>query len=204
MSEDAIMKVTVALKARLERILGGAEKVYVGAPNKADVDNRLAALFLFHINPNAELRNEVRMSPPPASGPAEGPAVRLNALPLDLRYLLTVFRRTGDGGSGDPTELKTLGQIIQVLHAEPTLADASVSGQVVRLTLDPYSMEEMSRIWGLFPGDSYRTSVVYLASPVFVEAGEFRSGPPVQKREQRSGIIDEAPNYSGRALQEDA
>lgn len=197
MTERAVSDVTEALRELMEQAMGAAT-VYVGAPNRTDVGNHLASLFLFHIEPNADLRNADRFAAPPAIQPADQPVEKRNALPLDLRYLVTVFRRTGEGGAGDPNELTALGQIIQILHTQPTLTGTRVPNQVVRLMLEPYPMEELSRVWGLFPSDSYRTSVVYLASPVFVEAGAVTVGGPVQTREQKTGLDTNPPDLLGR------
>jgi hypothetical protein len=201
MTERAIADVTEALRGLMEQAMGD-DSVYVGAPNRNDVGNHRASLFLFHIEPNAELRNERRFTEPPRIEPASQSVGQSNALPLDLRYLITVFRRTGEGGVGDPNELTSLGQIIRILHAEPTLTGTRIPNQTVRITLEPYPMEEMSRVWGLFPNDSYRTSVVYLASPVFVDAGAVPAGPPVQVREQRMGVDENPPALLGQRPKE--
>lgn len=37
------------------------------------------------------------------------------------------------------------------------------------MTLEPLTTEEASRIWALFPTANYRTSVVYLATPVWID-----------------------------------
>jgi hypothetical protein len=37
------------------------------------------------------------------------------------------------------------------------------------VSLEPISTEEMSRIWTLFPVVNYRTSVAYLATPVWID-----------------------------------
>ena len=84
-------------------------------------------------------------------------------------------------GGLDPAELKTLGAIMLALHLDPVLqVDPSPSQgqQTVRGTLEPCSIEELNRIWSMFPDDDYRTSVVYLASPVFLEDA-LALGPPV-------------------------
>ena len=116
--------------------------------------------------------------------------VWLDALPLDLRFLITVF------GTGQ-VPLTTLGQIVRALHADPTLAGQGMKGQVVRVTPEPYPMEELSRVWGLFPQDVYRTSVVYLASPVMVEAAARPRGRPVQERRQKGGLSSGLPSPFG-------
>ena len=160
-------------------------------------------MFLFHIEPNRELRNAERLRTPPPGAPPDQSAVELDALPLDLRYLISVFRTAGGGAAGDPNELAALGQVIQRLHAEPTLTGAILPGQEVRVTPEPYPMEELSRVWGLFPADPYRTSVVYLATPVFIEAGPLVVGPPVQSRRLDPGLSANPPNLLGRGNGED-
>jgi hypothetical protein len=39
----------------------------------------------------------------------------------------------------------------------------------VRVTLEPLTTEEASRIWTLFPTANYRTSIAYLATPVWID-----------------------------------
>ncbi len=192
MSERAIEQTTQALKLLLEQAITPGS-VHIGAPIKDERKSKEASLFLFHIEPNAELRNEQRFEAPPAVGPAPRPAEQLDALPLDLRYLITVFRR-GDISTADPNELTTLGQIIQVLHAQPTLTGPLLPNQVVRLTPEPYPMEELSRVWGLFPNEMYRTSMVYLATPVFVEVTDLTVAPPVLRRRQKTGVVSDVPD----------
>ena len=197
MTDQAIVKVTEGFRTRLEQAVGN-NNVYVGPPMAAEVGERLVSLFLFHIVPNREMRNQPHYSQPSQPQPSQQPMQLLDALHLDLRYLITVFRRAGAGGLAEPNELLTLGQIVRVLHAQPTLAGAALQEQLVRLSIDPYPMEELSRVWGLFPQDHYRTSIVYLASPVVVEAGPDIAGPPVISKEQKGGGFAEPPDISGR------
>lgn len=201
MSETAIFDTAQAFRTHLGQVVGGSNLVHVGPPLHNEVGQSRVSLFLFHVQANAELRNELRYEAPTLPQPVSHPAVAHDALPLDLRFLITVFR-TPDHSVDPPNELTTLGQIIQLLQAQPTLAGGDMNGQVVRLTPEPYPMEELSRVWGLFPQDVYRTSMVYLASPVFVEAQLFPSGPPVQRREQRNGIASGPPDLLGRKANE--
>jgi hypothetical protein len=39
----------------------------------------------------------------------------------------------------------------------------------VRVSLETLTTEEASRIWSLFPTANYRTSVTYLATPVWID-----------------------------------
>jgi hypothetical protein len=188
-SADAIALVTAALQHRLASAI--AEPVYVGPPIPDDVGARKAALFLFHVVPNQALRNEPHYVAP--AGDPTGPLVEAPALPLDLRFLVSVFRSAGAGGGGvsDPDELLTLGRIVAALHERPFIDGAQVPDQLARITPEPYPMEELSRVWALFPQTSYRTSMVYLVSPVSVAVPPPLAGPPVLQRTSRQGPLVE-------------
>jgi hypothetical protein len=49
----------------------------------------------------------------------------------------------------------------------------------LRLTLNPISMEDMSRIWGAFPDTAYEISVAYLVTPVAIESTRQDESAPV-------------------------
>jgi hypothetical protein len=184
-SETAIFDTSLALKRRLEEaVMGG---VYVGPPVRTEMGDRGVALFLFHIEPNRDLRNTPRYAPP-APGPASAANPELNSIALDLRFLIAVFRTAVPGGGGDPDELLRIGQIVRHLHANPVLGDAALAGQTVRVTPEPHSIDELSRIWDVFQAESYQTSMVYLATPVWVDAGFIAGGPPVQSSRISSGL----------------
>ena len=186
MSDRAIFDTTRALHARIASVVGGISQVHIGAPIRNEIGTARVSLFLFHCDVNASLRNQRRFERPPANEPAGQRVNPVEALPMDLRYLITVFRDP-DASVQTPNELERLGQIVQVLHANPTLSGPGMRGQSVRVSPEPYPMEELSRIWGLLGQDVYRTSVVYLATPVFIDAGLSFVGRPVTERRQRTG-----------------
>lgn len=202
MSAEAIEETTKVLRLRLEAIKNKQDeqlKVSIGAPVKPNNGEIDVSLLLFHLEPNSELRNEPRFEAPRTEGPTLRPAMQLDALPLNLRYLITVFRNGSP--TADAYELSTLGKIIQTLHAEPTLIvsirqpniEQPNLQQIVRVTPEPYPMEELSRIWGLFPNEVYRTSMVYLATPVFIEA-DLAVASPVLRLTQKTGVLSDTPD----------
>ncbi len=196
MSSSALFDTATALRTRIgSAVPGGAGAIHIGPPVAAELGGKKISVHLFHLQVNKELRNDVRFSSAPATSPASAPPERLNALPLDLRFLVTVLR--DNPVNVDPDELTLLGQIIQVLHAEPTLAGPSMAGQIARVTPEPYPMEEISRIWGLFPQDVYRTSMVYLVSPVFVESSTVAAGAPVTEHIHNAGLSEAPPTTPG-------
>lgn len=169
MNYEAIFKVSTALKDRVQQAYaaaGGAGKgVYVGPLDDSDAAGHKLILFLYRVAPNPSLRNAGHTVPAPAAPPAT--ITYRDALPLDLYFLLTLGDATGE--AADLEQLKFLGSAMQVLQRESTLTGIAVEHEPVKVSLDPLGNDEMSRLWALFPTVNYRTSVAYLASPVWID-----------------------------------
>jgi len=167
MRADGILRVTEALRERLRQALlasGVPGTVFVGPLDDADASGAALILFLYRVVPNPTLRNSEHRVP---SGlPAPPVYVFRNALPLDLYYLVTVGTLPN---SSEETLLQALGYAMQSLQADPELTGPAVSQETVHVTLEPLTTEEASRIWALFPTANYRTSIAYLATPVWID-----------------------------------
>ena len=167
MTADAIFKVTEALRDRLTSALGNSKvpgTVFVGPLDDKDASDAALILFLYRIVPNASLRNHEHRVP--TGKVPQVVEVFQNALPLDLYYLVTVGTVPD---SSEETLLKALGYVIQELQADPDLTGPGVNQETVRVMLEPLTTEEASRIWALFPTANYRTSIAYLATPVWID-----------------------------------
>jgi hypothetical protein len=163
---DAILRVTEALRDRLALALassGVPGSVFVGPLDDADSSGAALILFLYRVVPNPSLRNREHRVTKGGTPPV---IVFQNALPLDLYFLVTVG--TTPGASED-TLLRALGFVLQALQVAPDLTGTAVGHETVRVSLEPLSVEESSRIWALFPTANYRTSIAYLASPVWID-----------------------------------
>ena len=185
MSANSIFDVSNALKARLETARARSSvpgSVFVGPLDDPDANGAALILFLYRLVPNPHLRNRehsvVSSNPPPAP-----PAIVFqNSLPLDLYFLVTVGTTPG---ASEETLLKVLGFAMQELQSDP---DLIIKDQTVHVTLEPLSTEEASRIWNLFPTANYRTSIAYLATPVWIDPlVETPSGRPVVEDRLRAG-----------------
>jgi hypothetical protein len=188
MDADAIHLVSDALKKRLAAALGenGQEAaVYVGPLDDDYAKDAAAALFLYRVALNADLRSSEHVVAP--RGDDGAPVVYENALPLDLHYLLTVGAAKGSENS-ELEALGLLGRAMRALADAPFLVGVPVRNETVRISMDPVTSEEMSRIWALFPTVNYRTSVAYLVSPVWIDpAVATTAGPPVRHEPHRVG-----------------
>jgi hypothetical protein len=77
---------------------------------------------------------------------------------------------------------------MRALQVEPELSGPSVAYETVRVSLEPLTTEEASRIWALFPTANYRTSVAYLATPVWIDPPtEAPTAPPVVEDQLYAG-----------------
>ncbi|BBU33488.1 hypothetical protein BTHE68_72220 (plasmid) [Burkholderia sp. THE68] len=168
MSADAIYQVTVALRLRLERALEQSQvkgRVFVGPLDDAKAKTASLILFLYRVAPSANLRNHehhvISNEPPPPV------IVFRNSLPLDLRYLVSIGNTRAD--ATEEILLRSLGFAMRELNLDPDLTGPEVGNETVHVSLDALSLEDMSRVWALFPQVNYRTSVAYLATPVWVD-----------------------------------
>ncbi len=164
MSANALLAATRAIADLLVSAVTTSNQVFVGPLDDPRARGAVLILYLYRIVPIASLRNRehrvLNPAPPPAVLAYE------NALPLELHYLLTI----GDPEDGaSMPNLGALGRAMQVLNSEAALSGISVGQESVNLSLDPLSSEEMSRVWTLFPTANYRTSVAYVASPVWID-----------------------------------
>ena len=186
MRADALLNVTRALKARLQSALTPTYQnpsVFVGPLDDSDSRGAHLILFLYRIAANASLRNRERRVPS-----ADAPKVDVfqNSFPLDLHFLLTV----GTTPSSDSEELllQALGLAIQTLQSSAELTGPELDHETVRVTFEPLTTEEASRIWALFPTANYRTSVAYVASPVWIDPQQpSEAAVPVSDNQLSSG-----------------
>lgn len=182
MKADAILRVTEALRDRLKVALansGVPGTVFVGPLDDADSSGAALILFLYRVVPSPSLRNRehrvVSANPPPPTVVFQG------SLPLDLYFLVTVGTTPN---SSEETLLRALGFAMQELQGNAELTGPALAHETVRVTLEPLTTDEASRVWALFPNANYRTSIAYLATPVWIDPPQAApsAGPVLQDR----------------------
>jgi hypothetical protein len=148
-------------------------QIVIASP--ADVQNlqqqdiRLS-LYLYSVVENPELKNGERLQ---VNHKQLGKA----PLSLDLYYMLTAY----PSGAQEITEQyldshKILSRAMRIFYDIGTLAGGRLRGnlrdldQQLRVTLNPISMEDLTRIWSVFPDTVYRPSICYLVSPARIES----------------------------------
>jgi len=191
----AIAHVTEALRLKLSPAVKEAVKnadAFVGRPDQAKPP--CVNVFLYHVAPNAALRNDD--VPTRDSG---GAFVQRPRAALELDFLLTMH-----GAEADLEPQKMLGAVIRTLHAAPvlnrTIIEQALGDQgddqaplfhsnlleateAIRFTHLPLTFDDLSKLWSMFGDTKYVLAVAYQASPVIVEGAEEPPAPlPVRSR----------------------
>lgn len=166
----------------------GTTSIALASPKNAGTN--LLTLFLYQVLENPDLKNAEPPALPLASGELRQP---LPPLTLDLHYLLTAH----------PTDQlqahEALGRAMRVFFEHGVIrgsllrADNPTTGltpdSLLRLTLNPTTTEEMSRIWGVFADTPYAISVAYLVTPVPIQSEVVLSTAPVLDQVHEYGQI---------------
>jgi len=158
-------------------------------------------LFLYQVLPNAAYRNRdmPRQVQPNETG--------MPPLPLDLHYLLTAFGRQDD--VTQPFSHQVLGKAMSLLHDHSVLNPADIQAATatslpnsdldrqierVRITLQPLSLEEISKMWTGF-ATQYRLSAAYQASVALIESTQAARAPlPILTRGKNDSGISSFPD----------
>jgi len=153
-------------------------------------------VFLYHVIPSGTWRNA---DIPGRVRPGETGNFPLG---LNLYYLLTAFGKENDNTR--PFSHQIMGRAMSVLNDHPLLGSDEIRGALpnndlwnqverVRFTLQPFSVEEIAKLWTGFQ-TQYRLSVAYEAAVVLIESARPIVTPlPVLTRGKNdSGIVAQA------------
>jgi hypothetical protein len=150
-------------------------------PDKArgTITSNQLNLFLYQILPNAAWRN---LDAPQLVKPGE---TAIPPLALNLHYLLTAFGREND--NSQPFDHHLLGKAMSILYDHALLgpdeiklafpgSDLERQVERVRITLQPLTVEEISKLWTGFM-TNYRLSVAYEVSVALIDSTQRPRSP---------------------------
>jgi len=152
-----------------------AAQVVLLSPADAEGQDIRLTLFLYDILETPELKNADRIIVSPTQS-------RPAPLSLNLYYLLTAHPPPGLAGNPTQQTLEThrnLGRAMRVFYDNGILAGTVLQGALagtgaeLRLTLNTMSVEDMTRVWSVFPNSNYRPSVTYLVTPASIDSDRF-------------------------------
>lgn len=184
---QAIAAVSRTLRSLLKDRMEESATVTLAPPDvtPSGVTGNRLNLYLYQVTENGSLKNlDLPGSP----------------LCLSLHYLLTAYAGDESSLDADLTAQQMLGDAMRVLHdfaiippglhenddeLQPRILDPVLVGasERVKLTLQPASLEELSKIWTALPQSPFRRSVAYEVSVVQIDGLRPR-GPalPVKTR----------------------
>ena len=168
----------------------------------ANTNNQLN-LFLYMVARNAAW---VNADMPRQVQPGE---IAVPPLPLNLYYLFTAFGRDDD--AAQPFGHELLGKAMSILHDYPALRAADIRAATsslspasdldqqierVRLTFQPLSIDDLSKLWTGF-GMQYRLSAAYEAAVTLIESTRATRTPlPVLTRGPQDQGVAAQPDLS--------
>ena len=144
----------------------------------------LLTLFLYKVLENPDFKNAP--APVPITTNNQGGLVETRApLTVDLYYLLTAH----SGATNLLAAHTALSSAMRVFYDNGVLQGSLLrsndpstgltADSTLRLTLNPITMEDMTRIWSVFPDTPYEISVSYLVTPVPIESARVQESAPV-------------------------
>jgi Pvc16 N-terminal domain len=151
------------------------------SPAEANASGVRLTLFLYSLSPVAEYRNELEI---PGSAIDDEPV----SLPLNLYYLLTAFSPPQDPTNRSLESHLLLGQAMRVFFDNGCLTGSLLRGDLprdeeLRLSLQPITIEDLTRIWSVFPDTALEPSVSYLVTPARVRSNRTRGGARIVSRQ---------------------
>jgi len=203
-SPAALATVTATLQNLLSNVVAGAS-VTTQPPSTArnGGSGEQINIFLYSTYYNTAFSNS------PMPGEARNGEHAYPPLPLVLKYLITAYGSDDDDISGQ----QLMGQAMSLLHDHPLLGPSDITGispdsnldeqiERIRITPDPLTLDDMSKLWTSFHSVDYRLSTGYEVSVVLIESSRAGRTPlPVLKRgEDNQGpdvVSAPSPSLSG-------
>jgi hypothetical protein len=173
----------VANPTTADRPIASRTQIALLSPRDVNQDSNIRlTLFLYSIAPAVALRNDLEI---PGSRNFNGELSE----PLDLYYLLTAFGAVTQDDPSDPTldAQLLLGFAMRVFFDNGILAGSTLKGDLpsdeeLRLTLQPMTVEDLTRIWSVFPDSVLRASVSFLLTPIRLRSTRVQGGALVTSR----------------------
>jgi hypothetical protein len=209
----AIATVTATLQTLIQNEIaqefpGGI--VTIGSPaQSSDTATPQVNIFLYQVTPNIAFRN----SDLPSRN-AQGQLIQRLQTGLNLYYLISFY-----GNEQKIVPQCLLGHVVRILDANPIMtptqilntinnpvfsylndSDLANQTEAVKFSLMDYSLEELSKLWSIFPQFDYVLSVSYQASVVLIDGVQIPSpvepvqpgGVQIQLNPFGSGPLDAA------------
>ena len=160
------------------------------SPADVDDQNTRLTLFLYSVMENPHLRNQEVQN-------LSSTQLRYPPLSLDLHYLLTTYSSNliPDRTERTMEEHRILGRAMRIFYDHAILSGTILQGSLagtdeeLRIIANPLSLDDLNKLWSVFPNRSYRPSTGYLVTPVRIESEHVLSTQRVVSKELNHSIL---------------
>ena len=125
-------------------------------------DNVRLSLFLYQVVENIHLRNQGMQI-------IDSNKLKYPPLTLELYYMLTSYSALQNKTERTMEEHIILGRAMQVL-SDNAIIGLSGSNEDLHITLNPISLDDMTKMWTTFQGKPFRPSICYVVTPVMIDS----------------------------------
>jgi len=148
------------------------------SPSDVDLTTQDAvSIFLYSIAPNAFMRNTGATI---LNRTSESGDIRAQDILLDLSFMITAYGQSKD------SEFAILERVMQMLHDNPIIQGANLSTGLIEnenseVRIEPVNvnMDELNKLWSIFPNKSYRLSVFYQLTSVRMLSTRIETTPAI-------------------------
>lgn len=181
------------LRSEMREINIKPEEIQLLSPSDAAGKDVRLTLYLYSIIETPSLKN----APMEFSSPSEK---NRPPLYLDLYFMLTCYPKLSEGDIDKRSreDRQVLGRAMRIFYDNGNLSGSKLKGDLadtleeLHLTLNPINLEDLTRIWSVFPDTPYRTSISYLVTPTRVESTRTRISQRIVSKE--TGYSEMIPN----------
>jgi hypothetical protein len=199
----AIAGVSRSLRLLLRDRMEDMVDVTIAPPDKqiSGKDGTRLNMYLYQVTENGFLKNQE------IPGQGNPGSYGHPPLSLDLYYLLTAYGNNEVMEDADLEAQQVLGDTMRVLHDYSIITDGltvtrAAAGTVgspildpsligefekVRITMQPLSLEDITKIWTAMPESSFRRSVAYQASAIQIASQSKRRFPRLVGEPKEAG-----------------
>ncbi len=141
----------------------------------------MVSLFLYQVQPSTYVRNRTSASYNDVTGAYD---ISNIDIALDLSYMITAFSDSRENEAG------ILERIVHVLNGDAVIKGAWMTGTLadngneeIRIQPVSHNLDEINKIWSIFPNKVYRLSLFYTLSPVMIKTPKIiPAAPPITSK----------------------
>jgi len=138
------------------------------------------SVFLYQILENTYLRNAEAI-------PVGTTQMQSPYLVVDLLYLFTPYAQDRE------TEIMILEKLMQIFYDKSVLREDQLKksgNEEIRIIPNSLSLEELNKLWGIFPNKPFKLSVSYMLTPVRIVLEKIYSISRVTEKEIKLYFIE--------------